>query len=125
MTFYVYVFFFFFFDLINILAVVFLYFFASFFFYFILILFNLLAEAVFQYDPNQITENHKQHILMGNGVKYCLCLFVSLFLSVFLSLHLNFRPGHRRCTLYTTGCRMKAYKKPISITVWFFNLHTV
>ena len=28
-----------------------------------------------------------------------------------------------RCTLYTPGCRMKAYKKPFRITVAFFNLH--
>ena len=77
---------------------------------------TLLAKAVLQYDPNYITENQKQHILMGNGVKYCLS---------FLPLHLNFLWGHRRCTLYTPGCRMKAYKQPILITVWFFNLHMV
>ena len=44
--------------------------FLCFIFYFILILFNLLAKAVLQYDPNHITEIQKQHILMGNGVKY-------------------------------------------------------
>ena len=44
--------------------------FLCFIFYFILILFNLLAKAVLQYDPNHITEIQKQHILMGNDVKY-------------------------------------------------------
>ena len=39
-------------------------------------LFNLLAKAVLQYDPNHIMENQKQHILMGNGVKYCLSFFL-------------------------------------------------
>ena len=49
------------------------FFFISLFFcYFILILFNLLAKAVHQYDPNHNTENKKQHILM---------VFLSFFLS--------------------------------------------
>ena len=66
--------------------------------YFILILFNLLAKAMLQYDPNYNIENQKQHILMGNGVKYCLSFFLKL------------PGGRRRCTLYTSGCKMKAYK---------------
>ena len=40
-------------------------------------LFNLLAKAVLQYDPNHITDNQKQHILKGNGVKYCLTFCLS------------------------------------------------
>ena len=38
-------------------------------------MFNQFEKAVLQYDLNHITENQKQHILMGNGVKY----FPSLF----------------------------------------------
>ena len=45
-----------------------------------------------------------------------------------LSFFLYILPSARssiigRCTLYTPGCRMKAYKYPYLITAGFFNLH--
>ena len=81
---------FFFFNLINILAV-FIFFISLFFFYFIMILFNLLAKAVLQYDPNHKIENQKQPFLMGNGVQYCLSFFLSFFTS---------KPPRRTQTVY-------------------------
>ena len=79
-------------------------------FYFILILFNLLAKAVLRISTIQIIlrKIKTNNISYGQWRK-----ILPFFLSFFLPLRLNFFGGHRRCTLYIPGCRMKAYKKPI------------